>query len=366
MKCLPQYNRVKTLMGVTLVAAILITLGCNDRGNASGNGDNSSSDSNAPPTITLNGSQVVSIMEGEIYIELGAIAFDEEDGDLTSEIRITTDVLDNSPKGRYSARYSVQDSQGFETSAIRVIQISHGSESSNIQTHRLAKDTGANLDYLEYLPASYLNNSTIAAPLIIFNHGSGATGANLGAVECCGAPDVIKTSRWDSTLPFIVLSPQRKEGLNAQALKQFVEFAKSSYTIDSSQIYMIGWSQGANIAARYSTEYPEELAAVALFAGGFFQGVPDNICAAGDIPSWTFIGKRDNPFINSTAKDTHSAYQECNANTDRRITLFDEADHFTTSIWPLLAPNIRTTDPNYDQFEIRLVDWLLSHINKAQ
>ena len=140
---------------------------------------------------------------------------------------------------------------------------------SNELTHKLRSQTGANLDYLEYVPP----NVNDPAPLILFHHGSGATGRALNSVECCGLPAMMNAGEYDFSMPFIVLAPQRLSGLDTEAIDGFLSFALLEYPVDPERIYFIGWSQGANLSSRYVRELPARVSAAVLLAGGFFQGV---------------------------------------------------------------------------------------------
>ncbi len=63
------------------------------------------------PVISLLGGNPVNLIEGDDYIEAGAIASDDVDGDLTSQILVTGSV-DTGAVGRYAIRYNVTDAAG--------------------------------------------------------------------------------------------------------------------------------------------------------------------------------------------------------------------------------------------------------------
>ena len=63
----------------------------------------------APPTLTLQGSNPLNITVGNKFIDPGATAADREDGDLTSKIKITGTV-DTTKVGTYTLTYTVKDS----------------------------------------------------------------------------------------------------------------------------------------------------------------------------------------------------------------------------------------------------------------
>jgi len=83
--------------------------------------DVTTSDTTAP-TITLNGNSPITLELGEEYTELGATATDDRDGNLTSEIIISSDV-NTSVLGTYQVNYTVSDSAGNSVNATRTIII---------------------------------------------------------------------------------------------------------------------------------------------------------------------------------------------------------------------------------------------------
>jgi len=73
-----------------------------------------------PPTITLAGSSIVTLLVGEIYTEEGCIATDQEDGDITASIT-TSGTVDVSNTGTYTLVYSVSDSGNNFVSVTRTV-----------------------------------------------------------------------------------------------------------------------------------------------------------------------------------------------------------------------------------------------------
>ena len=77
---------------------------------------------NEAPVITLNGlGEVNTTLNGQ-YIELGAAATDNYDGDITSKIEIESN-LDLKTEGTYKIIYSVKDSSGNISSVERIINV---------------------------------------------------------------------------------------------------------------------------------------------------------------------------------------------------------------------------------------------------
>jgi len=77
------------------------------------------------PTITLNGSDAMTLNVGDIFSDPGATATDNVDGDITSSI--TTDAnVDTSVAGSYLVTYTVTDSSGNSATAERSVAVLDG------------------------------------------------------------------------------------------------------------------------------------------------------------------------------------------------------------------------------------------------
>ena len=64
-----------------------------------------------PPIITLVGPATIDLTVGDTYIDEGATALDDIDGDITSDI-ITVNPVDTSTEGTYTVTYNVSDTAG--------------------------------------------------------------------------------------------------------------------------------------------------------------------------------------------------------------------------------------------------------------
>jgi len=71
---------------------------------------------NEKPAITLLGDNPLNHIQGETFTDPGATSTDPEDGDLTSEIVVSGDVISTSTAtGTYTILYNVEDSEGLRT-----------------------------------------------------------------------------------------------------------------------------------------------------------------------------------------------------------------------------------------------------------
>ena len=310
--------------------------------------------------MTLLGDSVVYLEVGDEYVDFGAVAFDQDGADISFSIDVTGNV-NTDEAGDYLLRYSVEN-DGLSGSIIRIIRVQ--GESPIRQTQRSSTLTNANLSYLEHLPIDYSTSQNTEAPLIIFNHGSGATGTGrLSSVECCGIPELLDSGDWDDTLPFVVLSPQRTSGQDFDALDDFLKFALENYDVDPNRVYMAGWSEGGFVSVLYGIAYPEKLAALAPLAGGLFFGVPQNVCDAADIPTWMYLGDNDSNNIRRVGNGTVNALNDCDPQERVRVTTFNGADHFETSIWPFEPQGNRTITASSDPITEGLLEWFLLNSN---
>ncbi|MCF6245714.1 MAG: DUF5011 domain-containing protein, partial [Sulfurovum sp.] len=80
------------------------------------------------PTITLIGENTVHLTVGDTYIDAGATAADDVDGNLTENIQVYSTV-DTSTEGNYTVTYDVNDSSGNSASQIiRMVIVSNSIE----------------------------------------------------------------------------------------------------------------------------------------------------------------------------------------------------------------------------------------------
>lgn len=74
------------------------------------------------PEITLNGEKEISLIETSKYNELGALAHDNYDGDITDKIEVEGKV-DTSKVGEYTIKYKIEDSSNNKNEITRKIKV---------------------------------------------------------------------------------------------------------------------------------------------------------------------------------------------------------------------------------------------------
>ena len=98
------------------------------------------------PVISLLGSDTVTIEVGDIYVDAGATAQDNNDGDLTSSIMTVNNVI-NTTVGTYTVTYDVTDSSGNQaTQVVRTVDVKDTTApvgDSNMHIASITMDTGS-------------------------------------------------------------------------------------------------------------------------------------------------------------------------------------------------------------------------------
>jgi len=83
-----------------------------------------------PPVITIIGDNPLELNIGEDYIEFGATAIDDIDGDITQDIIIDSSNVNTALEGAYIVTYSVSDSSNNSTSETRQVIVNVDSTGS--------------------------------------------------------------------------------------------------------------------------------------------------------------------------------------------------------------------------------------------
>ena len=99
--------------------------------------------STSKPTITLKGSQNMTLEVGDTYTEKGATATDETDGDISSQIQISGSV-NTSKAGTYTVTYTVTNSNDLTTTVTRTVTVKDTTSSTNNTTKNTTGNTTAN------------------------------------------------------------------------------------------------------------------------------------------------------------------------------------------------------------------------------
>jgi len=118
--------------------------------------DPNDTDENLPPTLTLNGENPITLVVGTPFVDPGATAQDQEDGDTTAHIVVSGDVITSSTApGTYTIAYNVKDSRNASAPEVRrtvIISPTHPQCSDGIDN-----DTDTKIDTAD--PACHADNN---------------------------------------------------------------------------------------------------------------------------------------------------------------------------------------------------------------
>lgn len=218
--------------------------------------------------------------------------------------------------------------------------------------------------YYSGLPFNYYK-TTKSYPLIIFLPGAGQFGngglqlpllLNDGMAQMMGEkkfPANVNVNGKDFS--FIVLTPQFSRYPSNLEIMSFIEFAKKTYRVDISRIYLSGLSMGGFVSTDVGAEYASEFAAIVPIAGAVSDGSAEAKCAkiaGSNLPVWVFHNL-DDPSINvESPKLFVSLIQKFNPAVAPKITLFQDFGH---DAWT------RALDPAYKENNMNVYEWMLQY-----
>ena len=206
-----------------------------------------------------------------------------------------------------------------------------------------AFDTTLQLEYLLFLPNSYDHLPDKKWPMIIFLHGAGERGNNLGLLKNHGIPKIVEQK---PDFQFITVSPQCPKGSwwthELRLLNELVGEITNKYEVDTNRIYLTGLSMGGFGTWSLASMNPKCYAAIAPICGG---GEPRQVAQAlKNMPIWVFHGAKDTVIPADRSEEIVKELKPMNGNV--KFTLYPDADHDS---WT------RTYD------NPKLYEWFLKH-----
>lgn len=231
--------------------------------------------------------------------------------------------------------------------------------------------------YYESLPEGYdfSPSGQNEFPLIISFHGSDEAGdgnsVDLPKVLNWGIPKMGSNGTFNEN--FIALSPQYTipQAYQADAIRDFIDYAKETYKVDESRIYLTGMSAGGMYSLYYLQQYPTShgIAAVVPISAPGEEGYTDTaLIAASGCPQWWMsnIGDPVAPWEDDGAGYTSilnvvSAITAADPNVVEKLTGFDNSTHDGTWDGIYDSSLIGTADLNYDPFDESIYDWMMEH-----
>ena len=180
------------------------------------------------------------------------------------------------------------------------------------------------MEYLLFLPESYVQSNNQKFPLILFLHGAGERGSDLDSVKRHGIPKIVETN---PDFPFIAVSPQCPEDSwwtsELHTINGLIEEIVEKYQVDTSRIYLTGLSMGGFGTWSLASMYPERFAAIAPVCGG--GEVRQILRSLVEMPIWTFHGQKDDVIPFSRSEEIVTALKKHGSSI--KFTIYPEAGH---------------------------------------
>lgn len=218
--------------------------------------------------------------------------------------------------------------------------------------------------YYVGLPSTY-NQTAVTYPLLVFIPGAGQFGngsVDLPLLLKDGPAELIDEKRFPGTFSvngkvysFIVFTPQFKYYPSTADINDCIEYAKKTYRIDESRIYLSGLSVGGIETSNSGAEMPSKLAAIVPMAGVFPDYASTDKCqkiAAANLPVWAFHSD-DDPQINiSVAKGFIAKLNSFNPAIAPKLTVWPNGGH---DAWT------RALEPGYKENGFNIYEWMLQY-----
>jgi predicted peptidase len=225
--------------------------------------------------------------------------------------------------------------------------------------------TGNIAGFWQSLPARY-EQTTKSYPLIIFMHGVGELGTNLGRMNCCGLPRHLQTKTFPADFQvngkhfsFIVMSPQFKRRPGAGEVQAVIDFAKKRFRVDASRIYVTGMSLGGGSTWDYAAAYGQNIAAAVPVCGGTMPttSLASNI-ASKYLPVWTLHSSGDAVVPVQWAKTWINLIRQDNPSmtSSTRLTVWSNLTHNST--WA------KAFNPATKVDGMNIYEWMLQYERK--
>ncbi len=160
---------------------------------------------------------------------------------------------------------------------------------------------------------------------------------------------------------FIIIAPQFSREPFTYDLAALLTHVKQNYRVDTSRIYMTGFSLGAKKTADFAAEFPYQLAAIATM-GGAMNITEDHAArckamADAQLPVWQFHNVDDSLWTYHESERFVEDYNNSSPVIPARLTLFDVGQNrLHHDCWT------RTTDPAYRDADGRnIYEWMLQY-----
>jgi len=158
--------------------------------------------------------------------------------------------------------------------------------------HALRKKLGTQIkyDYIINVPTGYKAGSDHRWPLIVYLHGSGG-GEDKAWATARDGDGPMGYGRRNPDFPFITVALRSHGGWFPPAVEDVIDDVEAKYSIDTSRVYLMGFSMGGFGTWATAYDRPDRFAAIAPVAAG--GGDASLMPLLKNVPAWVFNGGDD-------------------------------------------------------------------------
>jgi predicted peptidase len=234
----------------------------------------------------------------------------------------------------------------------------------------LENQTGIN----EVIPAFYIavphlyNSTQLNYPLILFIHGAGQYGkggTELSLVLRESIPELLDKKLFPpnfkvdyTNFSFITLIPQFSRQPTSEEILSLINFARSSYRIDESRIYITGISEGAEVVCNFASDYPNQVAAIVPMAGAPRSGnitIKSKNVAEGNLPVWLFHNLNDEVIDIQYSQNFIELINSFSPTFPPKFTKLQTFGLYGHDAWT------KASDPKYKEEGKNIYEWMLQY-----
>jgi predicted peptidase len=235
-----------------------------------------------------------------------------------------------------------------------------------LQAHAITVNPAVH-GFYSALPLHY-GQTNYSYPLLVWIHGNAEIGngqTDLPNLLNGGIPKLLSEQRFPPNFyvnkknySFVVLAPQFTQIPNSQQIQSFLNYAKNTYRIDLSRIYLSGMSLGGTMVTDYAADHGAELAAIVPIAGVSVGVDVAQKCfdlAENGLPIWIFQNTNDELFSTEKTRLFVSLLNSFHPAVPPRYTEFLPFGDYGHDAWT------KATNPDYKEEGMNIYEWMLQY-----